>query len=47
LFEEAILKTVNHPFIVNLHSAFQDKYNLYMILDLKFGGDLRFHLARG
>lgn len=33
-----------YPFLVNLRYAFQDDRNLFMILDLMLGGDLRFHL---
>ena len=30
----------------NLRYAFQDDENLFMVLDLMLGGDLRFHLDR-
>ena len=30
----------------NLQFAFQDDENLFMVLDLMLGGDLRFHLDR-
>ena len=30
----------------NLRFAFQDDENLFMVLDLMLGGDLRFHLVR-
>lgn len=33
-------------FIVNMIYAFQDRENLYLVMDLMSGGDLRFHLAR-
>ena len=33
--------------MINLHAAFQDKYYLFMILDYKPGGDLRFHMQNG
>ena len=42
--ERAILMLVYNPFIVNLHLAFQDKRRLYLMLDLKTGGDLRYHI---
>ncbi len=32
--------------ISNLKYAFQDDENLFMVLDLMLGGDLRFHLER-
>ncbi len=33
-------------FLVNMHYAFQDRENLYMVLDLMTGGDLRYHIGR-
>lgn len=44
--ERKILETLNHPFIVNMHYAFQDRENLYLVLDLKNGGDLRYQMAK-
>ena len=32
-------------FIVNLHRAFNDFNNLYLVLDYEGGGDLRYHMA--
>ncbi|KAJ3029300.1 UNVERIFIED_CONTAM: hypothetical protein HDU68_012537 [Siphonaria sp. JEL0065] len=43
--ERAILQDLSHPFIVNLNYAFQDDQNLFFVLDLKTGGDLRHHLS--
>ena len=43
--ERNLLSNLNHPFIVNMHFAFQDFYNLYLIMDLLTGGDLRYHIA--
>ena len=37
---------INSKFIVNAHYAFQDSENLYLVMDLLLGGDLRYHLAR-
>mmetsp|Transcript_10435 Transcript_10435/g.15570 ORF Transcript_10435/g.15570 Transcript_10435/m.15570 type:complete len:614 (+) Transcript_10435:182-2023(+) len=34
----------NNPFITNLKYALQDEDNLYFIMDLMLGGDLKFHL---
>ncbi|ORY49346.1 kinase-like protein [Rhizoclosmatium globosum] len=45
LSERRLLEEAQHPFIVNLRYAFQDDEHLLMILDLKLGGDLRFHLT--
>ena len=44
--EREFLSKLNHPFIVNMHYAFQDKDNLYLVMDLLNGGDLRFHISR-
>ncbi|CAK75854.1 unnamed protein product (macronuclear) [Paramecium tetraurelia] len=46
LNEKNLLIQLRHPFIVNMHSAFQDKENLYLVLDLLTGGDLRCHIYR-
>ncbi|EGG18760.1 protein kinase 2 [Cavenderia fasciculata] len=44
--EKTILQGVSHPFIVNLHFAFQTRDKLYMILDFVNGGELFYHLKR-
>ncbi|OZJ02381.1 hypothetical protein BZG36_04445, partial [Bifiguratus adelaidae] len=44
--ERRLLEAIDFPFIVNLRYAFQDDENLFMVLDLMLGGDLRFHLER-
>ena len=31
-------------FIINMLYAFQDRYNLYLVMDLLTGGDLRYHM---
>lgn len=33
-------------FVCNAHYAFQDSANLYLVLDLYLGGDLRYHLEK-
>ena len=43
--ERNLLSSLHHPFIVNMHFAFQDFYNLYLVMDLLNGGDLRYHIA--
>ena len=40
------LSKINHPFIVNMHFAFQDNTNLYLVTDLLTGGDLRYQLYK-
>ncbi len=32
--------------MVNMNYAFQDRENLYLIMDLLTGGDLRFHIGK-
>ena len=44
--EMKFLSILNHPFIVNMHYAFQDNDNLYLVIDLLSGGDLRYHCSR-
>jgi len=41
-----ILQRLRHPFLVNLHYAFQTEDKLYLILDFVNGGELFFHLTR-
>ena len=43
--ERNLLSTLNHSFIVNMYFAFQDFYNLYLVMDLLTGGDLRYHIS--
>ncbi|KAJ0400004.1 hypothetical protein ATCC90586_004801 [Pythium insidiosum] len=44
--ERRVLASVNHPFVVCLHYAFQTKEKLFFVLDYCPGGDLFFHLSR-
>ena len=44
--ELELLSNMESPYIVNMHFAFQDKENLYLIMDYLSGGDLRFHISR-
>ena len=44
--ERSILSILSSPFIINLNFAFQDNKSLYLGLDLKLGGDLRFNLNK-
>ena len=43
--ERTILSKMFHPFIVNMHYAFQDTDNLYLIMDYLSGGDLRYQFC--
>ena len=44
--ERNLLSKLKHPFIVNMHFAFQDFSKLYLVMDLLSGGDLRYHIAK-
>mmetsp|Transcript_23376 Transcript_23376/g.26519 ORF Transcript_23376/g.26519 Transcript_23376/m.26519 type:complete len:392 (-) Transcript_23376:222-1397(-) len=44
--ERKLLSMLKHDFLVNMHFAFQDRENLYLLMDLLNGGDLRYHLGR-
>jgi protein kinase A len=44
--ERKILESLKHPFIVNMQYAFQDRENLYLVMDLMSGGDLRYHINK-
>ncbi|MCQ2820285.1 MAG: protein kinase [archaeon] len=44
--EREFLSLLHNPFIVNMHYAFQDSDNLYLVMDMLSGGDLRYHISR-
>ena len=44
LIELSLLSRIHHPFIVNIHFAFQDKDYLYLVSDYFPNGDLRYEL---
>ena len=44
--EREFLSKLRHPFIVNMNCAFQDFENLYLVMDLLTGGDLRYHTCK-
>lgn len=46
LRELEILKFLEHPFLVNLWFAFQDEEDMFMVVDLLLGGDIRYHLQQ-
>ena len=46
LNERELLSCLKHPFIVNMVYAFQDRLNLYLVMDYMPGGDLRFQIGR-
>lgn len=44
LRERIFLAKMHSPFIVNMLCSFQNKYNLFLVMELLTGGDLRYHL---
>ena len=44
--ERDLLSRINHKFLINMHFAFQDNDNLYLVIDLLTGGDLRYHICK-
>ncbi|ESO98301.1 hypothetical protein LOTGIDRAFT_91944, partial [Lottia gigantea] len=44
--EVDILKTLDHPFLVNLWFTFQDEEDMFVVVDLLLGGDLRYHMQQ-
>lgn len=44
--ERILLQSMSHPYIISLRYAFQDDENLFMVLDLALGGDLRLNMQR-
>jgi serine/threonine kinase 32 len=43
---DLLASMTDHPFVVNLHYAFQDPIYCYLVLDLQLGGDLGYHLQK-
>ncbi|KAM6221435.1 serine/threonine-protein kinase 32B isoform 2-T2 [Rhynchocyon petersi] len=44
--ELQIMQGLDHPFLVNLWYSFQDEEDMFMVVDLLLGGDLRYHLQQ-
>ena len=44
--EKEFLSKLHHPFLVNMICSFQDYDNLYLVMDLFTGGDLRYHICK-
>ncbi|KAK3589712.1 hypothetical protein CHS0354_021033 [Potamilus streckersoni] len=44
--EVEILTMLDHPFLVNLWFTFQDEEDMFMVVDLLLGGDLRYHIQQ-
>lgn len=46
LNEKQLLQCLYHPFLINIIYAFQNRDNLFLVMDLVNGGDLRYHLIK-
>ena len=44
--EQLFLSKLHNPFLVNMKCSFQDSENLYLVMDLLLGGDLRYHINK-
>ena len=40
------MEKLRYDFIANMQFAFNDRDNLYLVMDLLAGGDLRLHIGR-
>ena len=43
--ERQLLSQLCSPFIINSSSQFQDRENLYLVMEYLQGGDLRYHMC--
>jgi serine/threonine protein kinase len=41
-----IISILPNSYIVNMHYAFQDRENLFLVMDYMSGGDLRYHIGK-
>ena len=46
LYERDLLSNFRHPFIINMIYSFQDSDNLYLVMNLVTGGDLRYQMTK-
>ena len=44
--EKKFLSILNNSFLVNMICSFQDNENLYLVMDLLLGGDMRYHINK-
>ena len=44
--ERNLMVRVNNPFVVRIHSAFQDEKNLYILTEFMQGGEMFFHIQK-
>lgn len=45
--ERLMMAALQYPLTVNLRFAAQDQYDLFLVVDLMLGGDLRYHMKSG
>lgn len=43
--EQALLRNMHNPFLVNMLASFQNRENLFLVMDYCNRGDLRYHLG--
>lgn len=46
LLSQASVRILIFSFLVNMNYAFQDRENIYLVMDLLNGGDLRYHISK-
>ena len=44
--EKKFLSILHNPFLVNMICSFQDNDNLYLVMDLLLGGDMRYDINK-
>jgi serine/threonine protein kinase len=44
--ERELLAQLRNPYIVNMTHAFQDRSNLYLVMEYMPGGDLRYQIGK-
>ena len=44
--ERKFLSILHNPFLVNMICSFQDHENLYLVMELLLGGDMRYHINK-
>lgn len=46
IFQSIFIYFILNSFLVNMVCAFQDRDNLYLVIDIMLGGDLRYLLSK-
>lgn len=44
--ERTLLSQLKYSLLVNMYYAYQDRENLYLVMDYMRGGDLRYHIGK-